>query len=1114
MNSSDIQSHLYNSFLTRQTSDVCIHISGAFNAIYRLHRVVLIQAGFWKSLFTGGFSESEAKKNSRQETNSYNSSLSEEVVHVVLDDRNITRAAFELSIARLYGAGPSLYIHPSLVPTATRPLTPGFPFPPVLPLCSSLLYPPDHQPAFPEFLISLLATSIYLSIPSLASEALTGLLRTIGPRTVLYYLHFALGKTELRHSGLPAVGLDSVAEAVEENSEAGANYSSEVYSSQSVGSLSSSSIAPRAAFSSSSHSQSNPRFSYGPISDKIGEACTCWLSRWGADMFAEEEKVVTEWLNDSNATLNSFEGNDLDGLPFPSNTDTYESGLPSSSWFPQWSRSEIKRVPRLFTASAAGLEGLSATWIHALISSNEFFIPSPSLYMSVTSMSLHSVEGKAAPAIPLNPLNGPEEERYIFAKRVVELRRAVRTKIGQLRLQGTSEREETEEWDTLDRDTTRQMKGKNRERTEDEEWKEEDEHWDRFFRTSIHYENMVFDALIDISNEISPSTGRPYVDLRTLQEASWQAGIVRCAVMGMNSGQQPRNLGEKLGFTKTVSELLSLVTKSSPFGVKPYFVIPVDESLRVGDTITTSSRARVEGSIHNNITMDELFACSFGESYLHRGETREGMLRRSGTVKTDLALRQAGEQFEKEKRPPSTKTSNEKTFFGLIGDTCYLTPTNESDTLSFVSSLFPPAHTSFPSLPSPSLGIRPSYLLSSHPPLRFSIEFFNLEMLKEKDRLSSRTVWYAGSLWNVYVQIVKRKDKPNSPDHLRTMPDSRTGVPGSGLLPNYHLGVYLHRQSSTSDLPLLSAPDPLADIRWPSIFKSFAPPTPPPSSDPAVSATAPVMQATSTSRGPSFPPLTPYASAPPQVASSSRSPPNSRHRSNTASIPVASSSRPSTAPGSPPSQRTPGGSGGWRSLANPASSSGSGFLSSSLPTVFPAFGRSRHQSSSSKDGGKRNIEYRIPSASASNPYVPGSNPSPSPATPPIPLSPSLSTPTSPPPSLSPSASLSEPPFQASPSKLAYPYIDLRPVISVYFSVNCASPSGNAQTRFRSAPDKFKVGQSWGWKSSGLIGGPREVVNGVSDANGDHEAALVLMGDELHPQGQEVSLRATVVLGIV
>ena len=53
---SDLQSHLYTSFLQRKTADVALRISGSWNAIYRLHRVILIQAvrrtfcAFWLSL--------------------------------------------------------------------------------------------------------------------------------------------------------------------------------------------------------------------------------------------------------------------------------------------------------------------------------------------------------------------------------------------------------------------------------------------------------------------------------------------------------------------------------------------------------------------------------------------------------------------------------------------------------------------------------------------------------------------------------------------------------------------------------------------------------------------------------------------------------------------------------------------------------------------------------------------------------------------------------------------------------------------------------------------------------------------------------------------------------
>jgi hypothetical protein len=40
----DIQSHLYSAFLEGKTSDIVLRVRGTWHAIYRLHRVVLIQA--------------------------------------------------------------------------------------------------------------------------------------------------------------------------------------------------------------------------------------------------------------------------------------------------------------------------------------------------------------------------------------------------------------------------------------------------------------------------------------------------------------------------------------------------------------------------------------------------------------------------------------------------------------------------------------------------------------------------------------------------------------------------------------------------------------------------------------------------------------------------------------------------------------------------------------------------------------------------------------------------------------------------------------------------------------------------------------------------------------
>lgn len=69
---------------------------------------------------------------------------------------------------------------------------------------------------------------------------------------------------------------------------------------------------------------------------------------------------------------------------------------------------------------------------------------------------------------------------------------------------------------------------------------------------------------------------------------------------------------------------------------------------------------------------------------------------------------------------------------------------------------------------------------SPYPPFRFSVEFWDVECMKEKTRMHSHTVWYAGSLYNAYVQVIRRK-----------------GV---------QLGVYLHRQSHIDPLPPFSVP--------------------------------------------------------------------------------------------------------------------------------------------------------------------------------------------------------------------------------------------------------------------------------------------------------------------
>lgn len=73
-------------------------------------------------------------------------------------------------------------------------------------------------------------------------------------------------------------------------------------------------------------------------------------------------------------------------------------------------------------------------------------------------------------------------------------------------------------------------------------------------------------------------------------------------------------------------------------------------------------------------------------------------------------------------------------------------------------------------------------LWAVHEPFRFSAEFWNIDALGERERAYSTTQFHAGSYFNVYVQMIRKKDR---------------GV---------QLGVYLHRQSMLEPLPSPSEP--------------------------------------------------------------------------------------------------------------------------------------------------------------------------------------------------------------------------------------------------------------------------------------------------------------------
>ncbi|KAI6153223.1 hypothetical protein BKA82DRAFT_4087175 [Pisolithus tinctorius] len=627
----DLQQHIYNSLLESRTADVALHVKGTWQAVYKLHRVVLIQAGFFNSLFTAGFLESSPSLSG--------SPSGQQEVDIVFDDCNITRAAFEVCIARLYGGGPPLHVCPSLIPTQTQPLTPSFSSP-----SSSSELPKGHHPATPRFLLSLLATAVYLSIPTIASDALSCILNTVGPYTVLPYLRFATGvPIEASDDDEPeaAVGLERIAVLTSPGSSSVSTLTSHDTSKAEPRDLLTDKfhgLAVQKEDPSESDTQSEgegedrprytPCFDYGAVSNKIGEAAVCWLARWGPDMFVYEEKAPS--------------GRDFPLSPpavVPSTRKRAET-LPSRP-----SEEAVVHVPpRLPTIWARG--GLTSKWIRELISSDSLFVKA-------------------------------ERERYDLARAVVELRRK----------QGIIEDEEKD--------------------------------WETMFSEGIYYANMLVEDIIAISQDISPSTGRPFVPTPVLQAAHWNQSLLRCHITTSSTNTSlpspsPPMRDKELGLCLTTAQILSRLSPSEQQAVpddekeKVYHPVPQDSSMRLGDS------SGLDGA-----SMDQLF-----EHTVSLSDSK------------------------------STPTS-EANFFGLKAE----------------------RKTALECIATDSTG---KTRWSQYPPCRFAVEFWDIDALKEKSRLHSHTIWYAGNLFNVYVQVVRKKGA--------------------------QLGIYLHRQSSVDPIPGASTP--------------------------------------------------------------------------------------------------------------------------------------------------------------------------------------------------------------------------------------------------------------------------------------------------------------------
>ena len=257
--------------------------------------------------------------------------------------------------------------------------------------------------------------------------------------------------------------------------------------------------------------------------------------------------------------------------------------------------------------------------------------------------------------------------------------------------------------------------------------------------THYNHHNQSTEDIINISNDVSPATHRPFVPLQILQAAHWDQSVLRHKITSLPcsplSSTSPRE--KELGITLTTSDIRAQSPGSGPPGTlnleaqKAYFPVPSDSSLRIGDNGTAFNGA-VDGP---PMSMDELFKFTDNPSVAasHSSNRRTVHKQSSGQV--------------------SPLSTSESTFFGILtsrqtGSSCIVSDSSGKGRWS------------------------------PYPPCRFSVEFWDYDGLKEKNRLYSETIWYAGSLFNVYIQIIRKK--------------------GQGQT---QLGVYVHRQSSIDPIP-------------------------------------------------------------------------------------------------------------------------------------------------------------------------------------------------------------------------------------------------------------------------------------------------------------------------
>ncbi|KAL1410578.1 hypothetical protein Q8F55_004591 [Vanrija albida] len=711
--------HLHRSFKSGACADVRLWVR-KWGVGWHVHKMVLVQAGFFHSLFMGAFSENapgsfKAKgKGTTTVQPSPDDDWTGEDIELTFDDPNITRAAFEICLSRLYSPYPLLHFPLSLLPTASQPLTPSYPpttpFPSLQTTYHSMAQ--NNHLVSPRLLLSLLATATYLGQQYLLREVLAIVLRTVGPATVGRYLSFAIGNGvgEEEWTGQDdegAYGLETIArtmssgftahaesdEWVSESDEGdlpdlpgappGHRMSTDSNVDDVVAKVSDVSVSRSASIRSSStlrpggssvlvqvdeEADANlpplPHF-YGFVSNKLGEACVCWLSRWGLDTLNIEAA-----LPDTMAE-----------------TDPYPP--------PVW-----------------GQGGIPANFVAALLSSDALFVPN-------------------------------EMERYRMARQVLDLRRAGWTAYAE---------EQPDSSNVSEADSI-------------EGWDEDERELSKVFAEGIYYSHMTFDDLSSISSDVDPTTALPYAPLSVLQAAHWSAADLKNRVL--NEKVPASALEGELGLTQSTTDLCAVYARRrAPRRAGS----PYDSGMRGSisfSSLSLGTNRNSGGPAFHPVPSDDTHRIGAGGLLFFDSKVAASAPLPGIPGLPDHGPEWGDETTTKGKaRPPP---QNESTFFGVIRGS--KTGPEIEDKFREDGGLL---------VPLPGMDKSKEDKWSKMEPFRFSVEFWGVDKLAEKERLYSQTHFYAGSYFNVYVSTIRKKDK---------------GV---------QLGIYLHRQSPTEPFPSVS----------------------------------------------------------------------------------------------------------------------------------------------------------------------------------------------------------------------------------------------------------------------------------------------------------------------